>query len=63
MKRETIWGNKDLKRVYENLIYEIYYNEKTKTIIIYEPMQVEHFIKFKKMLRNSVYEIKNIVIQ
>jgi hypothetical protein len=26
-------------------------------------MQVEHFIKFKKMLRNSVYEIKNIVIQ
>lgn len=61
--RETIWGNKNLKRVYENLIYEIYYNEKTKTIIIYEPMQVQHFIKFKKMLRNSIYEVKNIIIQ
>lgn len=63
MKKIIIWDNKDLKRVYENLIYEIYYNVKTKTIIICEPMQVEHFIKFKKMLRNSVYEIKNIVIQ
>ena len=63
MKKITIWDNKDLKRVYENLNYEIYYNDKTKTIIIYGPMQVEHFINFKKMLRNSVYEIKNIILQ
>ena len=63
MKTITIWDNKNLKRVYENLIYEIYYNEKTKTIIIYEPMQVQHFIKFKKMLKNSIYEVKNIILQ
>lgn len=63
MIRETIWRNKNLKRVYENLIYEIYYNEKTKTLIICDAITVDHFIKLKKMLKNSVYDIKNIIVQ
>ena len=61
--KTTIWNNKDIKRVYENLIYEIYYNHKTKTLIICDAITVDHFIKLKKMLKNSVYEIKNIIVQ
>ena len=61
--KEKLRINKYYKRIFESLIYDVYYDEEFKRIIIYGPITTKHFNHIKKMLRFSPYEYDNIIVQ
>lgn len=49
-------------RILQDLKIEVWYNGDNKTVYIYPPVKVIHFLEIKNMLKYYNLEIKNIVV-